>query len=738
MAKYIPSFIEVWDTGYYTHTGSFKKGIFQNKNSANDLVRLTAVKEALESGEIALNVESLDKFNKTRAMELYKELVIIRRDAELEHMVETKPSNYILVDTKEQMESLLNLVKYEVLIAVDTETTGLDYIDKDNIVGVSLSLDVADKHYYIPFGHTTGETQLPEAYVHKCLKYVLENPKYKAVYHNAKFDLHMFKKMGIDATRSFHFCTQVGFKLLTENEPSYALKNLATKYGKHFGFEDKSSTFEALFGKDCLFSTVPLKYASVYAIKDTHLTLRFYKWIMSFYDRMPQFHKYWNEIEHDTLLVSMEMEQNGFLLDKEFAKQYAQELEAEIHALEKQLAEHFGDVNINSPKQLSEFLYDVLKLDDVSGNRSTDKKTLKVLAKKFVGCEVLLKYRDLNKLHSTYILPLPEKVAERDQRLHGQFRQDGTVTGRFASSNPNLQNLPYRARHMVVAPKGKIIIGIDYSQIEPRTLASMSGDEKFRNPYVTGQDLYSQIASNVLKQPIEECGDGSKWRKMAKVILLGVMYGMTPASLADSMGITFEEAEGFVDNFYESYEGVNEFMEVQVAKADTRGYIETFYGRRRRFVNHVKVAQKYWEYYHKIEDHYGSVPKNIWKSNLPKQVKQQYWSVAKPYSRVKRMAVNAVIQGSAAEFMKLAMIDLWKHLQTKGDDWKIVATVHDEVLVEVPESITVAEVEELEALMKQAVKLEIPVKVDTEISKVWGKGISKAQWIANGCRVIEG
>lgn len=458
---------------------------------------------------------------------------------------------------------------------------------------------------------------------------------------------------------------------------------------------------------------------------------------MSFYDRTPHFHKYWNNIEHDTLLVSMEMEQNGFLIDKEFAKQYAQELHAEIEALEKQLIEHFGDVNINSPKQLSEFLYDELKLDDVSGKRSTDKKTLKVLAKKFVGCEVLLKYRDLNKLYSTYILPLPEKVAERDARLHGQFRQDGTVTGRFASSNPNLQNLPYRARHMVVAPEGKIIIGIDYSQIEPRTLASMSGDAKFRNPYVTGQDLYSQIASNVLKQPIEECGDGSKWRKMAKVILLGVMYGMTPASLADSMGITFEEAEGFVDNFYESYEGVNKFMELQVDKADTRGYVETFFGRRRRFINHVKVAQKYWEYYRKIEDHYGSVPKNIWKSNLPKQVKKQYWEVAKPYSRVKRMAVNAVIQGSSAEFMKIAMIDLWKHMQTKGSEWKIVGTVHDEVLIEVPESITVEEVEELEELMKQAVKLEIPVKVDTEISKVWGKGISKAEWISNGCKVLE-
>lgn len=736
MAKYVPSFIEVWDTGYYTHTGSFKKGIFQNKNSANDLVKLTAVKEALETGEIALNVESLDKFNKTRAMELYKELVLIRRDAELNHMVATKPSNYVTITTPDAMRQMLTLLEHETLIAVDTETTGLDYIDKDNIVGISLSLAKANKHYYIPFGHTTGEEQLEESYVRECMRF-LENPKYKAVYHNAKFDLHMFKKFGIDATKSFHFCTQVGMKLLNENEMSYALKNLATKYGKYFGFEDKSSTFEELFGKDCLFSTVPLKYASVYAIKDTHLTLRFYEWIMSFYKKMPQFQKYWDDIEHDTLLVSMEMEQNGFYIDKEFAKEYAEELKDEIDGLEEQLKEHFGDVNVDSPKQLSEFLYDVLGLEDVSKKRSTDKKTLKVLAKKFVGCEVLLKYRDLNKLYSTYILPLPEKVAERDQRLHGQFRQDGTVTGRFASSNPNLQNLPYRARHMVVAPEGKIIIGIDYSQIEPRTLASMSGDEKFREPYLTGRDLYSEIASNVFKQPIEECGDGSKWRKMAKVVLLGVTYGMTPASLADGMGISLAEAEGFVDGFFDSYKGVAKYMEELTKQADSVGFVETMFKRKRRFIGHPKVAQKYWEYYHKIEGHYGSVPKNIWYSDLPKQVKHQYWNVAKPYSKVKRMTLNSVIQGSAAEFMKLAMIDLWKHLQTKGSDWRIVGTVHDEVLIEVPETITVEEVEELETLMKNGVKLEIPVKVDTEMSKVWGKGISKAEWIANGCKVVE-
>lgn len=733
--KYIPTFTEVWDTGYVSHTGAYKKAIFMNKNSATDIEKLIKVKEALLDGKIKLNVESLDKFNKTKALELYKELLVILREEELDKMVKARPANYITVDNQLAMHEFLKTMRGETLLAVDTETTGLDYIDNDNIVGISVSAPIADKHYYLPFGHITDEPQLSGMYVLGRMKHLLENNKYKCVYHNAKFDLHMFNKMGIDATKSFHFCTQVGFKLLTENEPKkggYKLKNIATKFGKHFGFDDKSSTFDDLFGSDCLFSTVPIKYASVYAIKDTHLTLNFYKWIMSFYDKMPQFHRYWNDIEHDILLVSLEMEEAGLNVDQEFAHEYSMELEEIIEDLKVKLDEIFKGVNVDSPKQLSEFLYDVKGLEDVSGKRSTDKNALKALSNEFEGCKILLEYRDLNKLYSTYIKPLPDKVAKRDGRLHGKLMQDGTVTGRFASKDPNLQNLPYRARHIITAPEGKIIIGIDWSQIEPRTLASMSKDPKFMEPYLTGRDLYSEIASSVLKKPIEECGDGSKWRKMAKVILLGVMYGLTPPSLAKKMDITLEEAESFVDTFYETYQGVKAFQDETVNHVDSYGYVETKYGRRRRFVNHVKTAQEYWKVYYKIEDYYGSVPKNIWLSNLPRKVKQAYWNVAKSYSRVKRMSVNARIQGTAAEFMKLAMIDLWKHLKTKGNDWKIITTVHDEVLVEVPDTITNDELEELEQLMIEAVKIDVPVKVDTEISKVWGKGISKAEWLENG------
>lgn len=255
-------------------------------------------------------------------------------------------------------------------------------------------------------------------------------------------------------------------------------------------------------------------------------------------------------------------------------------------------------------------------------------------------------------------------------------------------------------------------------------------------PYLTGRDLYSEIASNVLKKPYEECGDGSKWRKMAKVILLGVMYGMTPMSLSEQMGITIEEAESFVDEFFSTYTGVAEFQAKHVAHADSYGYVETKYKRRRRFLNHTQIAKEYWNAYHKLEDFYGSVPKNIWSSDIPKQVKQDYWKLAKPYSRVKRMAINAVIQGTAAEFMKIAMIKLLEYLKSKGDEWKIIGTVHDEVLIEVPETISIAEVEELEQLMKDAVELEVPCKVDTEISKTWGKGIPKKEWIDNGCKVV--
>ncbi|MDR7207621.1 DNA polymerase [Priestia megaterium] len=733
LKEYQPTDDELWYTGYDTHTGRRKAGIFQTKISDADLRKLEAVKQAIDSGELGKGVDDMKKFTKSHALRLYQVLLKIRRESMIKHMIETKPDNYILVQTPGQLTKVCSQLDREArargIISLDTETTGLNIHgiggeEYSKIVGFVITIPSYDVNYYIPFGHITGEMMLPEHIVVPALKPFLEAEGLKKVLHNAKYDIHMMRNHGIEMG-GFYFDTMVAMSLLNENEMSFALKNLANRYGRFFGYEDSSSTYEELFGKGG-FEGTPLDIGTVYACKDGHLTWMFYQFIMEQFEKQPELKDYYFNIEQPITLVSCEMEKNGFLIDMDYAEKYADELQKDVDKLEEELKKYFGDINVNSPKQLSETLYDKLGLPDLSKKRSTDANTLKKLARENEGCKVLLEYRDLNKLLSTYVIPLPQKV-DKNGRLHGQFKQSGTVTGRFSSSEPNLQNLPKKARKLIKAGDGKLIIGIDFSQIEPRVLASMSKDEVFKVPYATGQDLYSSIGSRVFNKPLEECGDGSPERKASKVILLGVMYGMSPKALADMLKIPQYEAESFITDFFNSYDGVSDFVALQSKLADRQGFVKTLFGRKRRFIGHQQVAEAYYRMCTKIEAKYGEVPTDIWGSDMDYKDKASFWKVAKPYGVVKRQSVNAVIQGTAAEIMKIAMIKLWRHCLKMG--YKMLATVHDEILIEVPENITLEEVNALEEIMCNAVSLDgVPIKVDTAMMKVWGEETGKNEW----------
>lgn len=753
-AQYEPTWSEVWITGYDTHTGKRKAGIFQSKLTDNDRRKLQEVKTAIETGELGVGVESLKKFTKAHALtRLYKQLQEERREAIIADMIEHKPANYWLVDNELRLARVVELLQEEELVALDTETTGVDVHGKDVTVGISMSLDKADIHFYVPYRHmekvlvgtrttATGKVepvyearyiknQLEPERVFKALKPALENPNIKKVLHNAKFDFHILRKDGIQV-QGLLMDTMVAMHVLNENELSYALKNLATKYGKSFGFEDKSSTYEELFGKGG-FEFTPLDIGHIYACKDTHLTLQFHKWIDNHLKERPELWGVYYKIEQETTLVCIEMEKNGFEIDFEYAKKYQKELTVQVSNLEKKLKRELGDININSNQQLAEVLYDKLGLEDITKERKVDADTLKTLSEDCEALKILLEYRELNKLLSTYIDPLPQKVGA-DGRLHGEFKQSGTATGRFSSSNPNLQNLPYPARGLIVAPAGKIIIGIDYSQIEPRVLSHISGDKHLQEPYLTGKDLYSTLASRVFKVPIEECGDGSKYRKMMKTGLLAVMYGTSTFTLSKQLEISVEEAEQFIADFMETYPDVASFINHTHNMADTEGYVQTLKGRKRRFLGHKPVAKEYHRITKRIEGILGRPFKNIWQeSKVPRELKMKYWSVAKQYGRVSRQSVNAIIQGTSADIMKIAMINLYKHLKKKGADWLLLGTIHDEVLIEIPATATPGEIEELENIMKSALPISVPYKVDTEISARWGSGVPKAKWIEAGC-----
>lgn len=739
LAKYEPTWEEVWVTGYTTHTGSVKRGIFQTKITDTDKQRLLAVKEAIESGELTSGVDSLSKFTKTKALALWSILKEIRREGIIKKMVAEKPENYHLITDMKNFLELMSLIINEKVIAVDTETTGVEVFGASVIVGISLTLPEADYHCYIPVRHNVEDIQLKPEIVFKHLKRALEDERIKKVMHNSKFDVHMLRKEGIEV-QGLWCDTMVAMHLLNENEPSFALKNLATKYGRYFGFEDKSMTYEELFGKGG-FENTPLDIGTVYACKDTHLTYKFYTWIMQQFDRLPQLKELYFNIELPITNICIAMEKKGFLIDLEFAEQYKIELQKEVVELDARIKEGFGDININSNQQLQKVIYEGWGVpDEYKG--SVDASTLKNILQKHVDIEEvsyikdLLKYRELNKLLTTYIEPLPQKISS-DGRLHGSFNQSATVTGRFASNNPNLQNLPYPARQMFVAPEGKIIIGSDFSQIEPRFLSHISQDKDFMGAYIDGRDLYSEIASKTFKQPIEECGDGSVWRKKAKVVLLGTMYGISSLSLAEQFNLSKEEAEQIYTDFYDSYPTMKQWFESTNAHADEFGFVQTAMGRKRRFLGHTEVAKKFKVIHGRMARKLKKEKFNIWEEYRNKKVTyseaKAYQEVAGEYNRVARQSINAVIQGSSADIMKKAMVDIYNHLKTKGDDWNILATIHDEVLIEIPATATPEEILEIAEIQRKAVPLTVPMKCDVEVSAVWGKGVSFQEWVDAGC-----
>jgi DNA polymerase I len=727
-SKFEPTWEQVWDGYMNPKTEKHKKGIWELKNSDSDIVWLTEVKEAVEAGELGLQDPvtkepiPMGKFSKAKAKELYAVLEQQKKKERIQHMVDNCPDNYFLITEVSEMEQLVKELEEEVETGLDSETTGLDvYVDE--MVGISITLPKIDKHVYIPFGHTTGERQLPRDYVLKMLKPYLYNDTKKFL-HNAKFDKHMFIRHGSNIKGLIH-CTQVAMQLLNENEPSKQLKVLSTKYKNHLGIEEDSFTFEQLFGKNALFAEVPLEVAKVYACKDTHVTYKLGKWQEKFFQKMAGLNHVFYKIETPLLPIVVDMERTGMLLDQEFAVEYHKELSEYLEELEKEIREEMGDINLNSPQQLQQWLYDVRGLEDVSGQRKTDKPTLKILKDEEPILETLLKYKDLFKLNSTYISALPEKV-KADGRIHGQFKQDNTDTGRFSSSEPNLQNLPPRARKLVIAPDGKVLFGIDFSQIEPRFLSHITGDEHLREPYLNGWDLYATLASKVFKKPIEECGDGSKYRKMMKTGLLAVMYGTSMWTLSKQLGITIAEAEAFIDDFFKEYPKVEAWIKSIHEFVKENEYVETYYGRKRRFPKHKQQAIAYDKLKAKMLKLLGTdkLPQDFWNKKkypqLPYNLKKQFQEVKKPVERVRRQAVNAIIQGSSADIMKIAILKMDAYLKQKN--WQLMATVHDENLGIVDLDISHEEIIQLEETMSTCVELDVPLKCDVEFMTTWGEG----------------
>lgn len=671
--------------------------ILAMKNSDSDAVKLREVKRAMDAGTIGREPQSATKkFSKAECLRLYNTLREKLREEKLTQMVEEMPSNYVLITDKPAFETFIQTLESETEIVFDVETTGTNW-HTDYIVGHVISAINADIHAYIPTKHDTEQPQLDHAYVTEQLRRFYEDASIGKLAHNAKFDIHMLANDGIKL-RGLTFDTQVACHVLNENEPSKRLKDLATKYLKM-----PSETYESLFGQVGFQTVSDLNVAVAYAAKDGDLTKRL-RDFQRYHLEQTELIDYYNTVELPLIPIVVKMERAGFVLDADRAKELADEQSAILADLDARLRESFGvdaEFNFNSSKQLTELLYGKLGLDrhfknaDIrkndNGEYSTNKAAMNFLKFHHDGVEMLMQYRSASKSFGTYFDKMP-RSAQADGRVYGQFNQDTTDTGRFSSSEPNMQNLPATAKPMFVAPPGHVILSGDFSQQEPRILTHSSGEPYLTEVYNNGQDLYTMAAAKLFKKSVEECGDGSKYRKMMKTGLLAVMYGTGETTLAKQLGITVPEAKAFIADFYKEYTQVKAFMDGLVDYCKKHGYIRMLYGRKRR------------------------VP----------DIKSREFRIK---SRAERQIKNSFVQGSAAIQTKKTMIAVDELCERKG--WTLAFSIHDEVGLYAHEDITEADVKEFEDAMLNTVKLNVPNKTDIEISRRWGNGYSIEEWFAN-------
>jgi len=674
---YKPTESEIWFTGYDTHTGTRKAGIFQTNMSKSEKEKMQMVYEAIKAGELSNGVEDMKKFTKAHAKRLYESLAKSRRKDMLDKMVKETPDNYILAMDVMTIGHIFEVLKNETIISVDTETTGLNMYGKDKIVGVSFTAPKADLHWYIPLRHDEDNAPFEKAkyWIGRILKL-----KMAKVFHNAKFDLHQFKSEGLEVSGDIHD-TQEIMKVLNENEMSYKLKELVPKYLKL-----EAETFGTLFGKTP-FNEIELKYARYYACKDTHVTYLLFEFLMEHLKKQKGLYNYYMTVEQPLIRVVFEMEREGFIPVLDEADKVSEELGAEVDKLREELLEVLGDINLDSPVQL------LPALNKAGINvESTAKKELK----KHKGNPIvskLLEYREKHKLNKDFISRIRDFV-QPDGKVHGSFSQNGARTGRFSSKEPNLQQIPPYARRIYRVDEDSLILGLDFSAQEPRMLAHYTQEPVLLENYRKGRDLYATLASEFYGKSYESCyknadGSDTKERKEFKVVVLAIMYGMGSGSLGASLGISSGKAQQMINTFYDKFTKVAEFVKNNTIEATKQGYVEMKLG------------------------------------DLTRKRRLPFFRGRNPLKVYDTYSTNAKIQGTSAIQTKKCMIEgdkLCKELSKPNRTFALLACVHDELLFRVPKDVTREEVAMFEKIMTETVSLNnIPSATDGELGNVWGK-----------------
>ncbi len=586
-------------------------------------------------------------------------------------------SSYEAILTDAQLDAWLHKLMAAPLVSVDTETTGLDGMTAQ-LVGISFSVEV-HQATYLPLAHhyPGAPDQLNREHALNKLKPWLESPAHKKLGQNLKYDEHIFANHGI-ALAGIAEDTLLESYVLESHKP-HEMGNLALR---HLGLSTVSYTDVVGKGaKQIGFDQVDLETATRYAAEDADITLQLHQTLSP--QLQGRLGEVYRDIEMPVREVLFKMERNGVLIDSGKLARQSHELGEKIMAIEKQAFELAGQpFNLASPKQLQEILFDKLgipsKKKTATGSRSTDEEVLQELALDYPLPKILLEHRGMAKLKSTYTDKLPQMVNARTGRVHTSYSQAVAVTGRLASSDPNLQNIPIRTpegrriREAFIAPAGSRIVSADYSQIELRIMAHLSGDEGLLKAFAAGEDIHRATAAEVFGVPLDAVS--SEQRRFAKVTNFGLIYGMSAFGLASQLNIERGAAQQYIDLYFARYPGVKRYMDSTREQAKAQGFVETWFGRR------------LW------------LPEINGANGMRRQAAE-------------RAAINAPMQGTAADLIKLAMIAVQDWLEKEKLETMLIMQVHDELVLEVPQAELTLVKDKVRELMCGVAGLKVPLEV---------------------------
>jgi len=595
--------------------------------------------------------------------------------------------HYETLLTEADLQRWLDKLQAAELVSVDTETTSLDPMAA-KLVGISFAI-TPHEAAYLPLNHhyAGAPAQLKEAEVLARLKPWLEDPAKAKVGQNLKYDKHVFANHGV-ALRGIVHDTLLQAYVLESHKP----RDMDSMAHRHLGV--KTITYEEVAGKGAKqigFDQVEVERAAEYAAEDADVTLQLHRALYPLVAADEKLEYVYRRIEMPALDALFTMERNGVLLDSALLDAQSRELGQKMLELEQSAFQAAGQpFNLNSPKQIQEILFDRLQLPVIKktpgGAPSTDEDVLQQLALDYPLPKILLDYRSLAKLKSTYTDKLPRMVNPKTGRVHTSYSQAGAVTGRLASSDPNLQNIPVRTaegrriREAFIAAPGHIIVSADYSQIELRIMAHLSDDAGLLKAFAEGHDVHRATASEVFGVPPEEVS--SEQRRYAKVINFGLIYGMSVFGLAGQLGVERSAAQTYMDRYFARYPGVADYMQRTRELAKQQGYVETVFGRR------------------------------LW---LP-EIKS---SNGARRQGAERAAINAPMQGTAADLIKLAMVAVQDWLEQESMGARLILQVHDELVLEVPEAEVETVKSRLPGLMCGVAELKVPLEVEVGVGPNW-------------------